>query len=91
MQTMTEAKIFRGYRIFEDVVEVRHSDSWSKAPNGSAVCHDFYTTEIIRQEWLSDEDGAKYDGAVYKITIVWIGPQPGMKHVRVSITSAPWS
>lgn len=91
LKTTTEAKRQGQYRIFEEIVSETRSDSWSKAPNGSAVCHDFYTTVTVRQEWLSDEPGASLDGMVYKIVTVWIGPKEGMKHVQVSKSSSPWS
>jgi hypothetical protein len=90
MQVMTEAKRHGQYRIFEETVSVTYSNSYSKAPNGSAVCHDFYTTVTVRQEWLSDAEGASLDGMVYKIVTVWIGPKQGMKHVQVSKSSTPW-
>lgn len=64
-------------------IDTVKSDSWSTAPNGSARCHDFYTTEVYLQTWTEGQ----YAGYTYKIEERYISPTPEYRGQRIGASS----
>lgn len=67
------------------------TDSWSTAPNGSARCHDFYTTVVSHQEWADTEDNGVYAGRVYRIVDRYISNSPDRRGQLMDSSSQPWT